>query len=473
MRYTFPRLDPDIGYVSSNLILPKSKINQVVIKAALTYPYGEVEVIDPDTNQLLRMEQGSLKLWDETEHHLVVPREFIPADRRPEFSFDFVELGRPECFPLETVDIEDRIQLRDDEQVQALDALRSHHSGTLNLACGKGKTVLALKLAAILKVPTLIVVNTSALIEQWLKAINQHLGVRSVGWIQGDRADWHGHPIVLAMVHTLSLRRNRWPAEFRWRFGLVIYDEGHHMSAPVFVQSADLIHGQRFSLTATPDRTDGLESIYQNHLGEVIHRNLRQDLIPRTDFHVLKWTMPDEDLPLVTDVTGSVHISKLRTYLGTLAWRNQIIYDCLLSDLEEGRNVLVLSHSVDHLETMYAQFSPMGAGLIIGNTPQGERMPTLAGCNPVFGTFQLAREGLDKPSLDTLYVTTPFSNSNDMQQSWGRIQRQFDGKMEPLVRVFEDTAFPRCERAGRQLRKYLKERDYPYRRVVTEILEET
>jgi hypothetical protein len=85
--------------------------------------------------------------------------------------------------------------------------------------------------------------------------------------------------------------------------------------------------------------------VYQYHLGRVIHSNLSQELIPDTVFHVLKWRMPSGDKSQVTDCNGDINTSKVRSYLGQLAWRNRLIYDHLLADLQEGRQILVLSHS--------------------------------------------------------------------------------------------------------------------------------
>jgi superfamily II DNA or RNA helicase len=253
-----------------------------------------------------------------------------------------------------------------------------------------------------------------------------------------------------------------WPLEFKRRFGLVIYDECHHMAAPVFVLSADMFYGKRLSLTATAARTDGLEAIYQYHLGRILHKNLSQDLIPHTIFHVLQWEMPPEHKKLVTDRVGDVSTPRVRTYLGGLEWRNNLIYEHLLQDLAEGRHILVLSHSVAHVGRLHDYLSAAGAGMITGDTLQEVRMAILKNGNPVFGTFQLAREGLNKPSLDTLYIVTPFSNSNDLQQAWGRIQRKFAGKQAPLVRVFEDAAFSCCVKSCRALKAVLKKFGYPH-----------
>lgn len=327
--------------------------------------------------------------------------------------------------------------------------------------CGLGKTVIALKLAARLRVPTIVVVNTTALLEQWKDEAQKHLGLTAVGVVQGSTAQWENHPLVLAMVHTLSGRRNDWSSKFRRRFGLIIYDEGHHMSAPVFVKSADLFYGRRYSLTATAERLDGTERVYQFHLGSVIHTNLTQQLIPKTVFHRLKWQMPIGDKKFVTDVSGETNLSKVRGYLGTLKWRNNIIYRDLQQDLAVGRTILVLTHSVKHANALNEYLSARGSGLVTGATQQGDRLVVLRGCNPVFGTFQLAREGLNKPELDTLYVLTPFASRNDRQQAWGRIQRQCEGKKPPLVRVYEDTAFQGSVKSCQVLRRDLRYHGYP------------
>jgi superfamily II DNA or RNA helicase len=452
----FHQLHPHTAYVSNNLLLPRSAINEAVVKAALTIQLSDEEPMLDEFGQLIAMRAATLKMWSETAHHLIVPREFLKEDQYAGFDCPFVVLPRP-VYPV--AGIGDRISLRDAEQEEAFRAMMGSDCGTINLSCGKGKTVIALKVAAALNRPTIVVVNTTALLEQWKEEISRHLDVSSIGTIQGTTCDWQ-HPIALAMVHTLSSRS--WPMEFRRYFGLVLYDEGHHMSAPVFVKSADLFYGRRFSLTATATRTDGLERIYQYHLGRVIHTNLSQELVPHTYFHVLEWELPPGDRKKVLDKYQEVNTAKVRTYLGGLDWRNEIIYQHLRADLAEGRKILVLSHSVEHVDRLHSYLSGAGGGMIVGETPQESRMAILHNCNPVFGTFQLAREGLNKPSLDTLYIVTPFSNQNDLQQAWGRIQRVYPNKLAPIVRVFEDTALSCSKKYCNHLRYTLRRLDYPY-----------
>lgn len=464
----FSRKEPDKGYLSANLLLPRRLVNEHAIKNALTFQLmQEEETVDEETNERTGSKKKILELWDETANHLIVPREFVSNQDLHKFRFEIVD-QRPTRFP--DASIRHRIVLRD-YQEPAFSAVMACHSGTLNLSCGKGKTVVALRLAAELRVPTLIVVNSTALMEQWKEDIEEHLEVPSVGVIQGKRHDWRGHPMTITTIQTLSEGVEFHTPEFRNYFGLVFYDEGHHMSAPVFVQGADVCAGRRFSLTATPDRTDGMENIYQYHLGRVLYSDLTQDLIPETVFHVTSWRIPPDDMQMVRDCNGDANIGRLRAYLGRLQWRNVRILDFVRRDVANGRRILILSHSVPHVELLYEMAAEFPRrGLIEGPTPQEDRMTELRECNPIFATFQLAREGLDKPELDTLYVLTPFSNKNDLQQSWGRIQREYAGKQSPLVRVFEDENVSACYKSCCTMRKILRAMNYPNERQRLEVV---
>lgn len=456
MSVFFSRRDPGTAYVTNNLLLPKDRIPAAAIKNALEFVIGEEEVADDLTGDILGTIPRTLRMWDENEHHLVVPRNFVDPDTYDSYSFPFV-VERPH---FEEVQIESRAVPKNETQERAIQALLSHDSGTLNLACGKGKTVISLMLAARLKVPTMVVVNSKNLIAQWREEVENHLDVSGVGIVQGKRMEWDEHPIVIATIQTLALRREKLPPAFRNRFGLALFDEGHHMSAPKFVRGADLFRGRRYALTATAFRTDGLEAIYQYHLGKIIYRDLSQDLIPQTYFHVMDWHMPPGDRSRIRDVNGNVNSAKVQGYLGGLEWRNDIIADLIRKDLRDGREVIVLSHSKDHVYALANRFGEDNA--ITGDiADENERLRILREENPVFGTFHLAREALNKKKLDTLYVTTPFSNSNDLQQSWGRIQRELDGKGAPVVRVLEDKNIKLCERSCRKLRKFLRVLRYP------------
>lgn len=346
------RRDPNKGYLDQLLWIPKSHVNVEGVKNALTFQFSEEKEI------------RLLTLWRETATHLLVPREFW--DTASEFPFPIVDC-RPTTY--ERVDIRSKIKLDhtirsgqlvptgETVQRESLQAMLQARGGILQLACGKGKTVVALELAATLRIPTLIVVDTTQLVDQWQRAIHDFLDVPGgVGMIGDGQFDWN-HPIVIATYHTLARLAATMPEEVRRHFGLIIWDEAHHVAAPTFARSADLFSGRRFGLTATPNRADGLHVVYNFHIGKVVYKNLKQDLKPRIIF---RWTglELDKNDALVQnatrDVNGELHLNKIATHFGK--WRKRL--DLIISEVrmavEQGRKVLVLSKSIDEVVNLQA-----------------------------------------------------------------------------------------------------------------------
>jgi superfamily II DNA or RNA helicase len=56
----------------------------------------------------------------------------------------------------------------------------------------------------------------------------------------------------------------------------------------------------------------------------------------------------------------------------------------------------------------------------------------------LFASYRLAKEGLDVPRLDRLYLTTPQKDFAVIVQSVGRIARTFEGKDKPVCYDYVD-----------------------------------
>jgi superfamily II DNA or RNA helicase len=320
------------------------------------------------------------------------------------------------------------------------------------------------------KVPALVVVNNTTLINQWQERIAEYLEVPGgVGVIQGPPGtwNWEGRGIVVAMIHTLALRVDELPDGIDRYFGGVYYDEVHHLSAPLFSHTAPLFFGERHGLTATTSREDGLEAVYQYHIGETYHRDLSQDMIPRIYFQQcpiqVNYRHPDVQ-EHVCDKNGKLSIPKLRAYLGNSAECNQFIASKIQPALAAGRKILALSHSVAQLRNLQRLFP--GSGLCTGDEDPAARIATLRNCRVSFGTLQLVKEALDEASLDTLFFLTPFGSSsvedggfNTLQQGMGRIQRFCANKRTPVVIILDHIFLPKFHKMCTVLKKRL--RDWP------------
>lgn len=340
--------DPTRGYIDTMLHVPKSLINVDGVKRALEFEL-------PDRNTI-----GCLRLWEESEHHLVVPRAFWKPE---ELMFECVDC-RPQSYERTRVTSKVHLDYKPGPggtlqptgktiQRDAISALLLAMGGTLQLACGKGKTVVALHFAALLQVPTIIAVDNTHLLHQWMQEIERHLDVPGgVGLIQGATKDWD-KDIVMATYQTLANWADSMPEACRRKFGLIIWDEGHHVNAPTFSKSAPLFYGYRLALTATPDRTDGTQVICQHHVGDIIFKDVVQDHPPKV---VFKWTgfQPDMSDPAtkaaILDKTGEVHLGKLAGYFGSNRLRmNTVVIPEVKRLTSMGHKVIVLSYSVDEV----------------------------------------------------------------------------------------------------------------------------
>ena len=393
----------------------------------------------------------------EVGDYVVIARHFFTEEEWKSKIGHWTEL--PLSDSLEKFDFGDRITPRDKDQKIAWEAFKKQSFGVLNLACGKGKTVLALKKIAERGYPAIVIVNNSGLMDQWKERALEFLGIQEsdIGIVQGPKEEWD-KPLVLAMIHTLSKRAHDVPQEIRARFGTVIFDEVHHLSASTFSQTAPLFYGNRYGLTATPVREDGLEDVYYSHIGPIFHSDLVGDLEAKIFFKKVGTTMP-KDASEIRDITGEFSAGKMYTYFSKSGTRNREILSVVYDALGKGRKILVLTHSKDHPDILLRKLldthcmERYTAGVVTGDTSGDMRTKVIRDSNVTFATFGIAREGLDVSALDTLVFATPFKAWGSFQQGKGRIERRYPNKKEPIVVVIDDYKFGPAGAMCRNLRR--------------------
>ena len=238
--------EPNKGYIDVNVWLPKPAVNVAAIRAALTFTTtGD--------------EEESISVYKETEHHLVVPREFWIDDG----SIPFVDL-RPQTYPhveLTSTIVLDMKYPNETTQRDAVAAMLRSRGGVVQIACGGGKSVVALEAIVQSKQPALILVDSGQLLRQWRALILSMAKVPGgLGLIQGPSMEWD-KAIVLGTYQSLAQKAHLLPPAARRHFRWIIWDEGHHLPAPTYSLMADTFYGTRILLTATPNRSDGREQI--------------------------------------------------------------------------------------------------------------------------------------------------------------------------------------------------------------------
>jgi superfamily II DNA or RNA helicase len=314
--------------------------------------------------------------------------------------------------------------------------------------------VVALWVIAQRKVNTIILVHRKQLADQWAERINQFLGIpkKEIGIFSGSKKKRTG---IIDIVVMQSIVKKDSVVDWITEYGQIIVDECHHISAESFeriIRHSPAYY--RLGLSATVVRKDGQHPIVLMNLGDVRYNKkggtslFSQKLIPRfTGFGML----PEQET-MNTDIT----IQNIFQSLWKNGARNALIVQDILMAYKEGRECLILSERIEHLDILYEALQNDASNLFvlkggmgkkqlkvimdgIQNVPENEHRIILA-------TGKYLGEGFDLPYLDTLFLIFPFSWKGTLVQYTGRLNREYCGKKEIRVYDYVDEKVPMLSR---------------------------
>jgi superfamily II DNA or RNA helicase len=173
---------------------------------------------------------------------------------------------------LPSLSLSSSYRLREYQQ-DALDAWRDDDErGVLELPTGSGKTVIGLAAMETLGTPTLVVVPTIDLLEQWQRELETEFDV-PIGRLGGG--EQRVEHVTVATYDSAYLRAD----ELGDRFGLVVFDEVHHLGGEGYRDIARLLAAPaRLGLTATFERPDGAHEVVAELLGPLVYRIAPEEL---------------------------------------------------------------------------------------------------------------------------------------------------------------------------------------------------
>jgi superfamily II DNA or RNA helicase len=144
--------------------------------------------------------------------------------------------------------------------------------GVAELPTGSGKTVIGLAAIAAVGAPALVVVPTIDLLEQWHEELAREFDA-DIGRLGGG--EQRVGEVTVATYDSAYLRAD----ELGGRFGLVVFDEVHHLGGEGYRDIARLLAAPaRLGLTATFERPDGAHEAVAELLGPVVYRLSPEEL---------------------------------------------------------------------------------------------------------------------------------------------------------------------------------------------------
>ena len=307
--------------------------------------------VKPFIHQDYGIQQPPFPIYLESVKKLYMPRHY-----------GLINFGEPDINKVnsgETINVEFTKTLRK-VQIPIVDAYMSATKKTIGggiicVPCGYGKTVIALNILARLKKKTLIVVHKGFLMNQWKERISFFLNDVNIGTIQGKTVDIINKDIVLGMLQSISMKD--YPEYTFDDFGMVIFDECHHLSAEVFSQAlAKVSPKYLLGLSATPKRKDGLSKVFKWYLGDAVYtikkRGVEDVDVRCISFDPKNHTDSDKYNKEIHNYRGKINMAQMINNICAYKPRTKYIIKILKSLIKEGRKILILSDRREHLRVI-------------------------------------------------------------------------------------------------------------------------
>lgn len=323
-----------------------------------------------------------------------------------------------------------------------LDVLNEVGGCLLCAGCGFGKTSCCLYIWSQLKVPLLIIVHKNFLLNQWKESIEKFVPDAKIGIIQGKTTDFEDKDVVIGMLQ--SVCRDKYPREIFKRFGMVAVDEAHHISSRIFSKALPIISTKyMMGLTATPNRKDGLTKVFKWFLGDIAFKASSMNDFKVLTYQIIFKNGDKEYSKEVTNFKGQPMLPIMINNICNCYYRNQLIIDVTKKlAVHEGRQILILSNRRNHLSYLKNEIDKLEyltTGFYVGGAGASKKknleLKESESKKVIFGTFDMAREGLDIPTLNTIILASPIS---DAEQAIGRAMRKKTEINPVIIDIVDD-----------------------------------
>ena len=349
-------------------------------------------------------------------------------------------------------------------QKTAVEKMTQNETGILNAATAFGKTVVCCAIIAQIRVNTLILLQSSALMEQWENALQKFLSINEeppaystpsgrvkrrksvIGKLQGVHDSTTGI-VDIAMVGSV-FKNGEYHNRLR-NYGLILLDECHHAASDTIVDILQEANAKYvYGATATPFRGDGLEKINEMLLGTIRFNYTSKERAKEQGIgHLVRPRFTRTVAP--RSVQDKMHPNEAYEILRKNPDRDEMILGDVRKCVADGRTPVILSKYVDHSERLYRRMKEDAdrVFLLSGRNSKKEHREILEQMNRVkpeesmilVATGKLIGEGFDFPRLDTLIMATPVAWKGVVEQYAGRLNRDYSGKKNVMIYDYVDS----------------------------------
>ena len=338
-----------------------------------------------------------------------------------------------------------------DYQKTAVEAVCKAQYGILQSPAGSGKTQMGIALSKKFGKRTLWLTHTLDLLRQSLNRAELYIDKSLIGTITEGKVNI-GKGITFATIQTMcKLDLSR----YKDMWDVIIVDECHRCSGTPTAMTQfykvlnSLAARHKIGLSATVHRSDGMIEATYALLGHVVYTVPDEavgDKIMKVGIKPIGTGVEIDRKCLNTD--GTLNYTKLISYLCENSHRLHFISSWIVYESEH--SCLILSDRLEHLEQLMNSLprsmreqAVMVSGKMTTKKGKAEREQAIEDMRTgkkkyLFATYTLAKEGLDIPRLERLFLTTPQKDYAVVTQSIGRIARVFEGKADPIAYDFVD-----------------------------------
>jgi len=405
-------------------------------------------------------EDLTFQLYSENEKRIYIPRYY-----------GFQKYGAPSLCKLTSgkdININFIGNLRETQQEPINNFLKAARDplkmgGIISVPCGFGKTIMSLYIACQLKKKTMFISHKDFLNQQFIDTVKLFAPDAKVGIIKQKKVDVIGKDFIIASLQSLAMRD--YDIGIFDDIGFVIIDEVHHTGAQVFCKAFQKLNNPIIlGLSATLNRKDGMRRVFEYYIGKSVYTLKNKELcdvivqvhkyfVTHIDYSTVKLMWNGKE-------NGAGMINNICTFRPRTEYIIYILKDILSKEPE--RRVLILSERRNQLKDI-EQFiiehniANSSYGFYVGGMKQSD-LAISSEKQIILATFQLASEGFNVPSLNTIIFASPIS---DIQQSIGRILREIPEKRKytPLcIDIFDD--FSIFKRKGASRLKFYNSNKY-------------